>query len=184
MQMVSAMTLHRTLLERAHFEQLATIDPVTQVTNHRYFQEHLRKTLDGKPKSAALMMIDVDHFKSYNDRFGHPEGDRLLFLVAQSLAKLVGDAGVVSRYGGEEFTIILPDCGQKKAAALGEQIRDFFAETSFANQALNSSSKITVSLGLALYPKHGALAQELIEQADRALYQAKRQGRNRLAVAT
>ncbi|NJL24205.1 MAG: diguanylate cyclase [Calothrix sp. SM1_5_4] len=108
-QMSEALNLHHTLREKAHYERLAVTDPVTQVSNHRFFQNQLRRELQARPQGpVSLLIFDVDDFKAYNDRYGHPEGDRLLYNVAQTLERLRPREGFVSRYGGEEFTMILP----------------------------------------------------------------------------
>lgn len=182
-QMQEALQLHRTLREKAHYQQLAITDPVTQLTNHRFFQDQLRVELqkaEGAP--VSLLMIDVDHFKSFNDRFGHPEGDRLLFKAAKLLKDLVATKGFVSRYGGEEFTVILPGFAQEEAYSLADQIRQKYGRQSMAGPS-SGPAFITVSIGLSTFPHHGSSAADLIESADRALYQAKRQGRNQVAIA-
>lgn len=186
LQMLEAVQMHETLKEKSHFQQLSITDPVTQLTNHRFFQDSLRSEIDrsrasGKP--VALLIFDVDHFKAFNDRFGHPEGDRLLFAVAYHLRQIVGARGIVSRYGGEEFTVILPSCDEKKAAEVAEQVRAHFEKTPFAGVS-SVSAYVTLSAGLATFPGSGSQASEIIEAADRALYQAKRQGRNQVAVAS
>ena len=129
-----------------------------------------------------MIIIDVDNFKSFNDRFGHPEGDRLLFRVASFLQEQVKNRGYVSRYGGEEFTVILPGFGLTEAAAFADDFRVKLERTSLALPS-SSPAFVTISAGLAAYPEHGINAAELIEAADRALYQAKRQGRNQVALA-
>jgi len=185
LQMQEALQMHRTLREKAHYEQLAITDPVTQLTNHRFFQDQLRleirKASDAKAP-LSLIIVDVDHFKSFNDRFGHPEGDRLLFKVASFLQDSVKNKGYVSRYGGEEFTVILPGYPQAEALIFANDIRAKFERTSLAGPS-SSPAFVTVSSGLACYPETGVNAADLIEAADRALYQAKRQGRNQVAIA-
>lgn len=189
-QMTAAVQMHRTLLERAHFEHLSITDPVTQLTNHRHFQDQLRRQLEiarTTGKSLGLVIFDVDHFKAFNDRFGHPEGDRLLFGVASRLKMLSAEQGLVSRYGGEEFTLILPlaqngDAAAAEAMAHAEKVRLHFERTPFTGLT-SSLAYVTLSAGLACFPLHGREASELIESADRALYQAKRQGRNQIAMA-
>lgn len=184
-QLQSALQVHRTLREKAHYEQLAITDPVTQLTNHRFFQDQfrleLRKAADMKA-SLSLIILDVDHFKSFNDRFGHPEGDRLLFKVANLLQDFVATRGLVSRYGGEEFTVILPNIELNDALTIANDIRRKFESTPMTGPS-SSPAYVTASMGLAHYPQHGTEASELIEAADQALYQAKRQGRNQVAIA-
>ena len=182
-QILEAVQLHHTLKEKTRFEHLAITDSVTQITNHRFFQDQIRRQLSRGQEPVALIIFDVDHFKAFNDRFGHPDGDRLLWQVAQALerfAKPLG--GIVSRYGGEEFTIILPDRSQEEAFEFAERVLKHFENTPFPGLS-TSPAYVTLSAGLALYPTHGKTAAELIENADRALYQAKRQGRNQVASA-
>jgi diguanylate cyclase (GGDEF)-like protein len=185
LQMQEALQMHRTLREKAHYEQLAITDPVTQLTNHRFFQDQirleLRKAADAK-QPLSLIIIDVDHFKGFNDRFGHPEGDRLLFKVAGFLQDHVKNRGYVSRYGGEEFTVILPGYPLEEAMNFANEVRAKFERTSLAGPT-SSPAFVTVSSGLASFPQHGVNAADLIEAADKALYQAKRQGRNQVAIA-
>lgn len=185
LQMLEAVQLHRTLLEKAHFEHLSITDPITQLTNHRFFQDQLRLRIEQARsfgQNVALVMFDVDHFKQFNDRFGHPEGDRLLFAVASQLKKLTGEKGFVSRYGGEEFTLILPNMTATEAHEFAERVRAHFESTPFTGLT-SSLSYVTISGGLACFPEQGGEAGELIENADRALYQAKRQGRNQVVMA-
>jgi diguanylate cyclase (GGDEF)-like protein len=185
LQMQEALQMHRTLREKAHYEQLAITDPITQLTNHRFFQDQIRleitKATDAQ-SPLSLIIVDVDHFKGFNDRFGHPEGDRLLFKVANFLQELIRNRGFVSRYGGEEFTVILPGFETLEAEKIANEIRAKFERTSLAGPT-SSPAFVTVSSGLASFPEHGANASELIEAADKALYQAKRQGRNQVAIA-
>lgn len=182
-QMMEALQLHRTLSEKAHYEHLAITDPVTQVTNHRFFQDQLRRELHTHRNSqVALILFDVDQFKAFNDRFGHPEGDRLLYMIAKTLEKSVSEQGFVSRYGGEEFTLILPNMELKSAHALAEKLRQQIEQMS--QPSLTSSpTPVTVSAGLAIFPEHASTANLLIECADRALYQAKHHGRNQVVIA-
>ncbi len=185
-QMAEALQLHHTLLEKAHFEHLSITDPVTQLTNHRFFQAELRRRLEiarGSGDHVSLVIFDVDHFKTFNDRFGHPEGDRLLFGIATQLAKLVSSEGLVSRYGGEEFTVIFPHLNLADAQLVAEKIRAHFENTPFTGLS-SSLTYITLSGGLACFPDHGQKAGDLIESADRAMYQAKRQGRNQISTAS
>lgn len=184
-QMLEAVQLHNTLSEKAHYEHLSITDPVTQLSNHRFFQDHIRKELNKAKlcnEVAALIIIDVDFFKIFNDRFGHPEGDRLLYAVAQQLKKLVEKEGIVSRYGGEEFTIILPRYDYVKALALAEHVRSNFEKNPFTGLT-SSPTYITISAGVAVFPENGSEAHQIIDCADRALYQAKRQGRNQVVIA-
>lgn len=185
-QILEAIQMHNTLREKAHYQQLAITDPVTQLTNHRFFQDQLRVELARAQASnteLSLVLFDVDHFKNFNDRFGHPEGDRLLYKVATQLNSYAQDHGFASRYGGEEFTLILPGIGLNAAIVIAEEIRRQFERTPITGPS-SSPAYITMSAGLACYPTHADQAADLIESADRALYQAKRQGRNQVAIAS
>lgn len=184
LQMTEAMQTHLRLKERDHYLQLSVTDPITQLTNHRYFQDTLRRQIQEATASNttfALMIFDVDHFKAFNDRFGHPEGDRLLYSVAHRLRTLVGEKGSVSRYGGEEFTLILPRANVFEGQQLAEMIRANFESKPFTGLS-SGPAYITLSAGLAVFPTQGTASNQLIESADRALYQAKRQGRNQVVV--
>jgi diguanylate cyclase (GGDEF)-like protein len=178
--------MHNTLREKAHYQQLAITDPVTQLTNHRFFQDQLRMELARAQSSGTnltLVIFDVDHFKNFNDRFGHPEGDRLLYRVATQLNAYAQTKGFASRYGGEEFTLILPGMATASGLAVADDIRKAFERAPMSGSS-SSPAYITLSAGLASYPEHAHDAPMLIESADRALYQAKRQGRNQVAVAS
>src|SRR5665213_79994 len=185
LQMLEAVQLHRTLTEKAHFEHLSITDPITQLTNHRFFQDRLRLNIEQARTtggSVALVIFDVDHFKAFNDRFGPPEGDRLLFSLASQLKKQAGESGMVSRYGGEEFTMILPNMSPDDALKFAEKVRAYFEHNPFTGLT-SSLSYVTISGGLSCFPTHSKEAGDLIEIADRALYQAKRQGRNQVVMS-
>lgn len=184
-QMHEAALYHNTLIEKNHLEILSITDPVTQLTNHRYFQERLLKDFEQATLSSlplSLVMIDVDHFKSFNDHYGHPEGDRLLAEVSSRLKKLCPEKGSVSRYGGEEFGLILPGFDLKSASDLAEKVRKTIEEMPFTGPH-GRPAFVTISLGIASNPHLYKKASELVTAADNALYQAKRQGRNQFAVA-
>jgi two-component system cell cycle response regulator len=180
-QMLEALKEHMVFRERNLLERLAITDPVTQLYNHRHFQDRLRIEMDranrhGRPLS--LILADIDHFKRFNDEFGHPEGDVLLRQVAFYIESHVRNIDVVSRYGGEEFTIILPDTELDEAMRVAERVR-----ASFENKPLlgpkSSSSPITISLGVASYPANASESKGLVVAADKAMYAAKNSGRNR-----
>lgn len=185
-QMIEALQTHQGLLERQYLRELAITDPVTGLTNHRYFQETLKEQFEKVQRNGgdlSLLMVDVDHFKSYNDRYGHPEGDRLLMNIAEQLKTSVGDNGYVSRYGGEEFAILLPNMDIQSAGSIAEKLRKNLENFPFVGPH-NRRAFITVSTGVANIPKHASTAQELIAAADQALYGAKRAGRNQTMLAS
>ncbi len=160
------------------FEQLSVTDALTGLLNRLYLDERLleeirRSNRKGFPMS--FLMIDVDNFKSYNDNFGHTEGDKALQLVARCLKDTLRGADVAVRYGGEEFSILLPQTTSDGAAAIGERIREKVASTDFPNR------QITISVGVASCPNI-CTAQEIIKWADDALYEAKRCGKNNVQI--
>jgi diguanylate cyclase (GGDEF)-like protein len=168
-------------------ELLATTDGLTGVQNHRAFQE----TLMGEVARAyryrmplALIMVDVDHFKQYNDTFGHPAGDQVLRTVARLLREHSRTTDVVARYGGEEFAILLPSTDQEGALAQAERLRATIAAAAWPKRAVTASFGVA-TLGLDDYPPDGDAAPGtlLIMAADGALYQSKTQGRNRVSGA-
>jgi diguanylate cyclase (GGDEF)-like protein len=175
LQIHEAVQTHVNLSEKVHFKHLAITDPVTSLTNHRFFQDELRTQLNLK-SSVSLIMLDVDHFKSFNDRYGHPEGDRLLSQLGQILAGAVRNIGTASRYGGEEFAIILPELDLKLAKKLAEKIRETVGKTPLVGPGRQIHA--TISLGIAHFPSHAKNAEDLIQFADEALYEAKKLGRN------
>jgi len=175
LHMIEAIGTHRLLSERDKFRELSITDPITDLTNHRFFQEKLRLDLQ-KAKSTksalSLIMLDVDHFKILNDQFGHPRGDQILTMIAQNLASHMKPQYSLSRYGGEEFACILPQVASPAAFAFAETLRKSILNMPTIN------FRLSISLGVATYPEHGLDADELVAVADQALYSAKRQGRN------
>ena len=129
-----------------------------------------------------MLFLDIDHFKRINDEYGHPVGDECLRLVAECLRRQLRGEDVVSRYGGEEFLVLLPGQSQDQARKIAERIR----EASAALRVKHESGlvKFTVSIGVAARKGDEGAAAELIERADRAMYQAKRNGRNRVQLAS
>jgi len=169
------------LLQRTR--RLSEIDGLTGVTNHRHFVELLRQEVDrssrgGRPLS--LVMADIDDFKSINDTHGHPAGDAVLRHVAQVLAGLLRRTDVVARYGGEEFVAMLPEAGPEPAASIAETMRAEVERRSCSSTALERPLAVRISLGVASLPDDAGSVAELIAAADRGLYQAKREGKNRV----
>ena len=179
----------------AELRNLATQDGLTGIANRRSFDDVLarewaRALRDGRPLS--LLMVDIDYFKRYNDRFGHPAGDECLRRVAQAIAGAVGRAGdQAARYGGEEFALILPNTDAAAAAVVAEKVRCAVAALGLPHPASDVAAFVTVSVGAAtVIPtrasepslQHGGAAT-LVARADKALYQAKAGGRNRVSAA-
>ncbi len=161
-------------------EKLAVTDDLTQVYNYRFLKSALRREIKRAGRyhqDLALLMIDVDNLKAYNDRHGHLRGSFLLREMAGLFATHVRSWDLVAKYGGDEFTVILPQTDRAGAATVGERLRAAVAEHQFP---LAERGSITVSSGIAHFPEDGDSVTTLIEAADRALYLAKRNGRNRV----
>ncbi|SFR09825.1 diguanylate cyclase [Desulfoscipio geothermicus] len=156
-------------------------DPLTGLYNRRYMESMLEKELldaqrDNTPLS--LVMLDVDYFKIYNDTNGHPAGDEVLASIGKILTDLLRQCDTIIRYGGEEFLVILPQTGPDGASQVAEKIRRSIEEFPFPHRESQPGGKVTVSLGVASFPDHSFNVAELVELADKALYRAKREGRN------
>jgi diguanylate cyclase (GGDEF)-like protein len=179
LQILEAQRLYKVRLEKERLQKLSITDPITQLTNHRFFQERIRLEWEKHSRSTeslTLIMMDLDHFKKVNDRFGHPEGDQCLFEVAQILQSNSPQGSSLSRYGGEEFALILPNTDSAKALIVAERIREAVLKESFNNYPLS------ISLGVATAGEHAQSVDELIISADQSLLQAKRRGRNQTVV--
>ncbi|MGZ7078333.1 MAG: GGDEF domain-containing protein, partial [Thermoanaerobaculia bacterium] len=131
----------------------------------------------------VLAMIDIDNFKRVNDSFGHPIGDEVLKGLVDELLTNARDSDVIARYGGEEFAIILPDTPSAAARDAANRLRDLVERRRFDIPQLGRTLRITVSVGVAVYPLDGLTSADLIARADAALYLAKKNGKNRVAIA-
>lgn len=156
-------------------------DPLTGLYNRRHMESVLEKEmLDAQRNNTplSLVMLDVDNFKLYNDTNGHPAGDEVLASIGKILTGLLRQCDTVIRYGGEEFLVILPQTGPDGASNVAEKIRRTIEEFPFLHRESQPGGKVTVSLGVASFPDHSFNAAELVELADKAMYRAKREGRN------
>lgn len=177
--------LAKYLLKSRDFEhqyKLATTDGLTELYNHRYFQDTLRKQIDTAKRyeqAFSLIIIDIDYFKNFNDSYGHQAGDTVLKEVAHILKRNTRATDFVCRYGGEEMSIILPYTDKNEAMANAERICKAVASNKF-KLPNNVECNVTISLGVATFPKEGDTPQTIIEKADKALYWAKENGRNRV----
>lgn len=165
--------------------ELADRDGLTGLYNHRTFMEFLAQAVDearAARRSLALLMIDLDHFKVYNDTLGHPQGDRLLVEFARVLAGCVRETDLVARYGGDEFTVMLAGADSTAAVEVAERIRGTVARYPFPGREVLPDGRLTVSIGLAFYPSSARTCADLVRRADAALYEAKRTARNRVEV--
>ncbi|MCW5665005.1 MAG: GGDEF domain-containing protein [Piscinibacter sp.] len=163
----------------------ATLDALTGVTNRRGFDEAMLALLEQQPAGEAgpsVVLIDLDHFKQINDRYGHVFGDTVLKAVAQAIRSCVKGRDLVARYGGEEFVVLLPGTDVAGACALAEQVRTTISGARIRRGGTNEMvGAITVSLGVATRrPAEGM--QSLVERADQALYRSKTGGRNQVSV--
>ena len=177
---LGAVTLQNRLLYDK-MEELAIRDTLTGLYLNRHFlrrfhEEFIRAEL--KPAPFSVILFDVDHFKNYNDEFGHSAGDLVLKNIARTLQRLIGPADVAARYGGEEFVLLLPNRDKQAAMKLAESIR---IEVGGRKLILRRVEKdVTVSLGVATYPQDGKTPEKILQEADRFLYEAKKEGRNRV----
>ena len=165
-------------------ETLAITDGLTSLYNHRHFQDSLEKELrkceqQGRPLS--LILIDIDHFKAFNDRWGHQEGDAALRRVAAQVMKGIRPSDMAFRYGGEELVVLMPSCTKTQAAEVAEKLR--IAVRDGAQRPGRFGDRLTVSIGVAAFPEDGAVPRALVDTADAALYTAKAEGRDRVTVA-
>jgi two-component system cell cycle response regulator len=168
-----------------HALELALTDAMTGLYNRRYLMRHLAGLLAApQSKGVAVLILDVDHFKSVNDRFGHPAGDLALRMIADLLRQRTRVFDSIARYGGEEFVVVMPGGSTQEAMLAGERLRDAVRQLRFS-PAAGVTHPLSVSIGVAVCPDHraGMSPEALVNQADRALYKAKNRGRNRVEMA-
>ncbi len=166
-------------------EQDAITDYLTNLYNHRYFKQQLQREFyrDRRHNAPfALLMLDIDHFKRYNDTYGHQAGDMVLRKIGKILKENTRSSDVVARYGGEEFAIISPELNKKEGAILAEKLRRIVENTRFPGINHDGGEPITISVGVAAFPEDADNPTDLIRKADEALYAAKRTGRNRVVI--
>jgi diguanylate cyclase (GGDEF)-like protein len=171
---------------RAELERLSVTDELTGLANRRRLMTELDRELrrsDRHGHPFAILMLDVDRFKHFNDAFGHPAGDAVLVRLANTLRECVRDVDTVARYGGEEFMVILPETPAAEAARVAERIRARTEKDRFTPVGGSVDLSVTVSVGYAVFPEHAGTPETLIEAADQALYRSKKSGRNRVRAA-
>ncbi len=154
-------------------KRLSMTDALTGLYNRGYFEEYLEQAHPGQ--YLSLIMVDLEYFKRYNDTYGHPAGDMVLKGLGQSLRRNTRRGDLVARYGGEEFIIILPITDKGQAVGLAEKIRREVESRSF-----NGNGGVTISAGVASFPEDDSKGVDLVEKAHWALYEAKKEGRNRV----
>ncbi|MBO8169929.1 MAG: diguanylate cyclase [Thermoanaerobacteraceae bacterium] len=170
-------------LERKNkrLEQVAVTDGLTGLYNHKYFWERIAEEFERTQRagrSITVLMIDIDYFKFYNDKMGHLKGDELLRQLSEIFNENVRRGDIVCRYGGEEFAIILPETDEEEGLKIAERLRNVVAEYPFEGREHMPNQQVTVSIGMASYPKDAADAKELVKRADSALYCAKQKNKN------
>jgi len=163
--------------------QMAVRDSLTGLNNRRYFDSHVetmfnKASIGGKP--FALIIIDIDHFKQVNDTYGHPVGDEVLRLFSERLVKSVRSKDLASRFGGEEFVIAMPDTDGELAMVVAERMRREIAEHPMVCENGTLQIPVTLSAGIAALSSPDDSVAAMLERADKALYEAKRAGRNRV----
>ena len=165
-----------------HQYKLATTDGLTELYNHRYFQEQMKLNVENSKRYGnefSMIILDIDFFKKFNDTYGHQSGDAVLRQVAQTLKRSVRATDIACRYGGEEMSIILPNTGKNVAHSTAEKICERVSSNKFKLQG-DKEVSVTISLGVSTYPQDGQTPSELIESADKRLYNAKNNGRNQV----
>ena len=177
-------------LERAEWQERATefqlmsiTDPLTALPNRRYLEERLMEELNRSKRydyPMSFLMIDIDDFKAYNDKNGHQAGDLALQITAHCLKGALRSADVASRYGGEEFCILLPQTGLVEAGAIADRIRQRVSQTHFPHGKTQPLGRVTVSIGVSTFSAMVNTSENIIAAADRALYQAKNMGKDRI----
>jgi diguanylate cyclase (GGDEF)-like protein len=172
--------------QHAAVKEQAQRDSLTGAYNHGFLLKLLNEEVERGRKSrqpVSLIMLDVDLFKIYNDRYGHATGDEVLRLLVQTIQLHVKKADIVGRWGGEEFAIGLPGASPEQAMQVAQRVRDSLALVQLNGKNGKSIPSPTVSQGIATFPLHAQDTEELVDNADMALYQAKHRGRNQVEVA-
>lgn len=181
----SSLALQNALLHE-ELERLSVTDRLTELYNHGYLHQRLDEEIERSMRFGhrlSVIMLDIDDFKQFNDRYGHPRGDTVLKAVSAIIRQNLREIDVAARYGGEEFVVVLPETDVAGALAVAERIRA--STEAYPNIVDDHGERVvqTVSLGVATYPLHASDGASLIESADQAMYRAKRTGKNRVVVA-
>ena len=173
-------------VQNQKIKQLAVIDELTTLYNRRYFNRRLSEEVERALRykdPLSILVIDIDHFKNYNDHNGHSAGDILLQELSKLMKKTFRKTDVLCRFGGEEFIAIIPETNKTDAKTLAEKFRKKVQEYPFKFRTTQPKRRVTVSIGVADVPNHATTPKALFEKADEALYQAKESGRNKTVIA-
>lgn len=168
-------------------DNISTIDPLTGINNHLHFHKLLNKELSRSIKKGyhlSLLFFDIDYFKNINDTFGHKKGDAVIKTVADLIKSSIRNYDIASRYGGDEFTIIMPETDKKNAYKIAERIRKNILKYDFKFPSKQKNISLSISGGIATYPDNGKTSSLIINHADKALYLAKEEGKNRICIST
>ena len=171
---------------RETLRSMSIHDPLTGLFNRRYMEEFFRREVhvaNRKGTQVGVIMLDIDHFKRFNDTLGHDAGDALLKELGKFLRKNCRDSDVVCRYGGEEFVIVMPEATIDVTTGRAEAIRENVKLLRLDYEGMRSAGSIAVSLGVAVFPEHGVTIERVLKSADDAMYKAKRGGRDRVCIA-
>jgi diguanylate cyclase (GGDEF)-like protein len=168
-----------------YYENLSNIDELTGIYNHRCFNQMLKSEIKKHSIHKLplnLLIADLDNFKNINDTYGHLTGDLVLKTIAEILKRSTRNLDFVSRYGGEEFAIILPETSRDEAIRVGERIVHNVETTHFKNVEGKPIGKLTITIGMASYPKDAKTLHHLIDKSDQALYEGKKTGKNKICI--
>jgi diguanylate cyclase (GGDEF)-like protein len=160
-------------------------DPLTNLFNRRYLDETIEREISLAQRNKtnlSVIMIDIDHFKSFNDNHGHQAGDELLKAFAEFMRRTIRGSDIVCRYGGEEFIVVLPGSSLENAGERAEAVRRGMHHIRVEMQGIDLPA-VTGSFGIAAYPENGNTWQDIVHMADEALYQAKQEGRDRTVIS-
>jgi two-component system cell cycle response regulator len=166
--------------------EMATTDSLTQLTNRRRFEDQFVRLVEQSVKAGrplSMLIIDIDHFKSVNDTYGHLAGDKVLVEFGRRLRGAVRDVDLAARFGGEEFVVAMPEADRATGYQVAERLREILSTDPFRVDESADPISITVSVGVAALAGPADTARDLLARADAALYRAKRHGRNRVAEA-
>jgi len=167
----------------SRLEKEAITDGLTGLYNHRHFYNRLEFEINRAARAnspVSVLILDVDNFKKYNDRYGHPKGDEVLRKCSAALRESVRGVDIAARYGGEEFAVILAETDKKGAIVVAENIRRAIEGLRFSDEEGDATHNVTVSIGVSSYPADTKEVNDLVKKADDALYTAKREGKNRV----